>query len=122
MWITVKSKGRKKKKTKKKKENEKEKEKEKAHENKEDSLNKIEDTVAEYIRGYKEASRKITKLANLYKDILQDTKDELYELPSRERCNRKQCRIMFKYIILYIVFIMIILSDICVPIVAMTMK
>ena len=100
------------------KKNEKEKEKEKAHESKEDSINKIEDTVAEYIKGYKESSRKITKLANLYKDILQDTKDELNELPSRDRCNPKQRRLMVKYIILYIVFIMIILSDICVPIVA----
>ena len=100
------------------KKNENEKEKEKAHENKENSLNTIEDTVAEYIRGCKESSRKITKLANLYKDILQDTKDELYELPSRDRCNRKQCLTMGKYIILFIVFIMIILSDICVPIVA----
>ena len=94
-------------------EKEEEKEKEKQYKNIKEFLkeneNKSENLLAEPIRKFKNAVRKLDKMNNLTNDIEEEKNDDL---------NNSLCHciwITIKYLILLIVFFMVILSDIILP-------
>ena len=73
-----------------------------------------EKILAEHIRKYKKSTRKIKKLKKLFYDLTQEINANLNVVPRKCNCFYKYFNI-FKYIIFYLVFAIVILTDIVLP-------
>ena len=87
-----------------------------------DSEKESEKILAQHIRKYKKATRKIKKLNKLIKDITDDFNDEYNYQPTESNdCCKKEVRYRmfqnFKYFVLIAAFVIVILSDILLPII-----